>query len=195
MRKVSGWLTLIALVFCCFGTGRAQGKSDEMIANLELAMKAMEPEWRCVREYLPQGEPGPPESPRGTKYYFRCQHKGMTLFINIFYGETKRDAEKVLDLSQELLQVNESKPLEGIGEQGYQLPEERFAWITFRKASVFVQIDADIRSFDFRDVLRDSPLRAGPTHDRSKAQSIRANDLIDAAKLFGRLVADHIPAT
>ena len=193
MRKMSGWLTLIALVFCCFGTGRAQGKSDEVIANLEQAMNAMKPEWRCVREYLPQGEPGPPESPRGTKYYFRCQHKGMALSIFIFYGETKRDAEKMLDLSQELLQVNESKPLEGIGEQGYHLAKERSAWITFRKASVFVQIN--VHNPNFRDALRDSPLRTGPTPDPSETQSVSANTLIDAAKVFARLVADQIPAT
>ena len=97
----------IALVFSCFGTGRAQGKSDEVIAKLEQAMKVMEPEWRCVREYTPQGEPGP-ESPRGTTYRFRCQHRAMALSILIFYGDTENDAEKVLALSQNL-QVNESK--------------------------------------------------------------------------------------
>ena len=191
MRKMSGWLTLIALVFCCFGTGRAQGKSDEVIAKLEQAMKVMEPEWRCVREYTPQGEPGP-ESPRGTTYLFRCKHRAMALSILIFYGETKKDAEKVLALSQNL-QVNESKPLESFGEQGYQLAKERFAWITFRKASVFVQIN--VHNPNFRDALRDSPLRTGPTPDPSETQSVSANTLIDAAKLFARLVADQIPAT
>jgi hypothetical protein len=114
----------------------------------------------------------------------------MAVSIFMLYGETKRDAEKALALSQNL-QVNESKPVEGIGEQGYQLAKERFAWITFRKASVFVQINAGIKNF--RDAVRDSPLRAGPTHDPSETQSISANNLIDAAKLFARLVADHIP--
>jgi len=191
MRKMSGWLTLIALVFCCFGTGRAQGKSDEVVDKLEQVMKVMEPEWRCVREDTPQGEPGP-ESPRGTKYIFRCQHRAMALSIFIFYGETKKDAEKMLALSQNL-QVNESKPLEGIGEQGYQLAKERFAWTTFRKASVFVQIN--VHNPNFRDALRDSPLRTGPTPDPSETQSVSANTLIDAAKVFARLVADQIPVT
>src|SRR5262245_53460134 len=51
------------------------------------------------------------------------------------YGETKIDAENALALSQRL-HINESKPTEGIGEQGYELAKEHVAWLTFRKAKM-----------------------------------------------------------
>jgi hypothetical protein len=170
----------VALVFCCSGITRAQSKSDEVIANVERAMKEMEPEWSCLRVSTPQGEPGP-DSPRGTSYQFRCQQKTVALTVFIFYGEARRDAEKSLALSQQL-QINESKPLEGIGEQAYQLAKERFAWITFRKASVFTQVNVGIR----RTSETDGPL---------ETESVSGNALIEAARLFAQLVARLIPAT
>jgi len=47
----------------------------------------------------------------------------MQLTIFILYGESKRDAERALALSQQL-QINESKPVGGIGEQAYELAKE-----------------------------------------------------------------------
>jgi len=167
-------------VLYCFGTARAQSKSDEVVANIERAMKEMEPEWRCSNVSTPQGEPGP-DSPRGTKYQFRCQGKTVELAIFMLYGESKRDAEKALEFSQRL-QVNESKPVEGIGEQAYETAKEHFAWITFRKANVFVQVNVGARS----DSQSDGP---------SGTKSVTGNDLIEAARLFVQLVVHHIPAT
>jgi len=69
----------------------------------------------------------------------------MQLTIFILYGESKRDAERALALSQQL-QINESKPVGGIGEQAYELAKEGFAWITFRKASVYAQVNVGIQS-------------------------------------------------
>jgi hypothetical protein len=177
MRNFAIGLTGLAVVLYCFGTARAQSKSDEVIANIEQAMKEMEPEWRCSSVSTPQGEPGP-DSPRGTKYLFRCQRKTVELTIFMLYGEAKRDAERALALSQRL-QINESKPVEGIGEQAYQLAKERFAWITFRKAKVYAQVNVATRNASQSD---------GPS-------ATKPNDLIEAARLFAKLVAHHIPAT
>jgi len=106
----------------------------------------------------------------------------VALTVFIFYGEARRDAEKSLALSQQALQINESKPLEGIGEQAYQLAKERWAWITFRKASVFTQVNVGIR-------------RTSETDGPSETESISGSALIEAARLFAHLVARHIPAT
>lgn len=171
---------MLAVVLCCFGTTRAQGKSEEIVANIERAIKEMEPEWRCSNVYTPQGEPGP-DSPRGTKYRFRCQRKTVELTIFILYGESKGDAERALTFSQRL-QINESKPVEGIGEQAYLLSKERFAWITLRKANVFAQVNVATRI-------------AAQTDGPLKTKSVTGNDLIEAARLFAQLVIHHIPAT
>jgi hypothetical protein len=180
MRDLTRWLTILILAFHCFGTARAQSKPDEVIAKLERAMKAMEGAWRCVSVSTPQGEPGP-DSPRGTKYQVRCHRKSVTIAIFILYGESERDAEKSLAFSQRL-QVNESQPVEGIGGQAYQLAKDSFAWITFRNGNVYGQVNVGITN-------------TRETDDTSENQSITANALIDAAKLFARLLVDHIPAT
>src|SRR6266496_334591 len=178
MRELTRQLTVLTLVFHSFVTAQAQSK-PEVVANLERAMKEMEPEWHCARVSTPQGVPGP-ESPRGTKYHFRCQRKSVDLTVFVLYGETTRDAEKALALSQRL-QINESKPVEGIGEQAYELAKERFGWVTFRKAKVYAQVNVDIRN---------PPETDGP----SESELVTTNALIEAAKAFARLVVDHIPA-
>jgi len=180
MRRLTLSLTVLAVVLYCFGTTRAQSKSDEVIANIEQALKEMEPEWRSSSVSIPQGEPGP-NSPRGTKYLFRCQRKTMQLTIFILYGESKRDAERALALSQQL-QINESKPVGGIGEQAYELAKEGFAWITFRKASVYAQVNVGIQS-------------TSQTNDAAATESVVVNDFIEAARLFAQIVAHYIPAT
>jgi hypothetical protein len=180
MRELTRCLTILILVFHSFGTARAQSEPNEVIAKLERAMKAMEPAWRCVSVAIPQGEPGP-DSPRGTKYQFRCHRRSVTIAIFILYGESKQDAEKALTFSQRL-QVNDSRPVEGIGEQAYELARDSFAWITFRNGNVYGQVNVGITN-------------ARETDDTSENQSITANALVDAAKLFARLVVEHIPAT
>ena len=127
-----------------------------------------------------KGEPGP-DTPRGTKYLFRCQQRTVDVTVFILYGESKRDAEKTLEWSQRL-QVNDSKPLNGIGEQAYQLSKERFAWITFRKANVFTQVTVSV-------------LDGPKTDSTSEIELLTADTLFDAANLFARLVAEYVPAT
>jgi hypothetical protein len=179
MRKLTICLTVVTFVFCCFGAGKAQTK-PEVITNVERAVKEMEPEWHCVGVPTPSGVPGP-DSPRGTKYLFRCQQRTVVLTVFILYGESKRDAEKALDRSQRL-QINESKPVDGIGEQAYQLAKERFAWITFRKANVYAQVNVGV-------------LNGPRTDSASEMELVTADTLFEAAKLFARLVAGSVPAT
>jgi cytochrome c556 len=179
MRKIKVRLTVLAFLFCCVGAVKAQSK-PEVITNIERAVKEMEPEWHCVSEYTPSGEPGS-ETPRGTKYLFSCQRSTMVLTMFIFRGESKQDAEKMLAWSQRL-QVNESKPLDGLGEQAYQLAKERFAWITFRKANVFTQINVSV-------------LNSTKTHSASEMEPLTADALFEAAESFAHLVAGCVPAT
>src|SRR4051794_23746306 len=179
MRKMIWWFALLALMFSLFGTASAQTQPDEVIGNLERAMKETYPEWHCARVPTPQGEPGP-GSPRGKKYQFRCWRQALSVTIFILYGESKQDAEKALAWSQRL-QINESKPVVGIGEQGYQLAKERFAWITFRQSSVYGQINVGIQNVPEAD---------GP----SEMKSIGSNAPIDTAISFARFVVDHMPA-
>ena len=177
MRKLTIVLTVLAVVLYCFGTTRAQSKSHEAVANIEQAMKEMEPTWRCLSVPTPQGEPGP-DSRGGTKYLFKCQQRTVVVTVFILYGESKRDAEKTLDRSQRL-QVNESKPVDGIGEQAYQLSKENFAWITFRKANVFTQVSVGV-------------LNETKTDSTSEIDLVTADTLFDAARFFACLVAEYI---
>ncbi|HSE23821.1 MAG TPA: hypothetical protein VLB68_19280 [Pyrinomonadaceae bacterium] len=179
IRKNIWWFGILALTFSLFGSVRAQTEPDEVIGNLERAMKENYPGWYCSRVHTPQGEPGP-ESPRGNRYQFRCRRQALTVTILILYGESKLDAEKALDWSQRL-QINESKPVIGLGEQGYQLAKERFAWITFRQASVYAQINVGFEPVPEAD---------GP----SDLHSIGSNVPIDAATSFARFLVDHLPA-
>jgi len=178
MRKLTIRLTVLAVVLYCLGATKAQSRSDEVVANIKQAMKEMEPEWHCLTVNTPQGEPGP-DSPRGTKYQFSCQQKKVALTIFMFFGEWNQDAEKALALSQRL-QINESRRVEGIGEQAYELAKERFAWITFHKASVVVQVNA--------------AAHASETDGPSETEAVRGSSLIEGARLFARLVARHVPA-
>jgi hypothetical protein len=79
------------------------------------------------------------------------------------------------------LQINESRPVDGIGEQAYQLARKRLAWITFRKANVFTQIVIGVQISSQND--------ASP-----EMETATGNELIESARLFANLVADHIPA-
>ena len=103
----------------------------------------------------------------------------MTVFI--LYGESKRDAEKTLDWSQRL-QVNDSEPVAGIGEQAYQLSKEHFAWITFRKANVFTQVSVGVP-------------KETKTDSTGEIELVTADTLFDAARFFACLVAEYVPIT
>jgi hypothetical protein len=180
MRKLTIGLTAVVVAVYCLVSTKAQSGSVDVTAKIEQAMKGLEPEWRCVSVHTPQGEPGP-HSPRGTKYLFRCHRRSVSVDIMILNGESKRDAEKALIFSQRL-QINESMPLEGIGEQAYELAKDSFAWITFRNGNVYGHVSVGI-------------LNNRETEEIPGNQSITAHDLIDAAKLFARLVVEHLPAS
>ena len=180
MRNLIIALAVFVVLPYSFGTTRAQSKTHEVVANIEQAMKEMDEAWNCSSVTTPQGEPGP-DSPRGTKYLFRCRQRTVVVTVFILYGESKRDAEKTLDWSQRL-QVNDSTELAGIGDQAYQLSKERFAWITFRKANVFSYVTVSV-------------LDGSISESTSEIELSTADSLFYAANLFARLVADCVPAS
>jgi len=155
----------------------ATQREPEVIGNIERAVKELDPEWACERKVVPHGEPGP-ESPRGTKYEFVCRHQNRTLLIWGLYGDAKSDAEKELESSQRL-QIDESKPLAGLGDQAYELGKESFAWINFRKANVFVHVQAGLN-------------RAQQTEESSTVQ-VSSAPLLEVVKRFAVRVAAQIP--
>jgi hypothetical protein len=141
MKKLMlNWIALALLLFTSTLTG-AQDKSN-LTRNIERILKEKEPDWLC-KQNVPSGEPGP-GPPHGTFYNFTCKHQQQTVSGSIFFGDTKQDAVKMLERSQMMLQVNASKPLEGIGEQAYGYTGRSGAWITFRKGNVFGQVDVGV---------------------------------------------------
>lgn len=179
MRKLTGSLTFLVVVLSCLGTVRAQGVGEQVIANIGQMLRERVPEFNCVKHHTPQGDPGP-ESPRGTMYSFKCQQKSVAVRIHILYGESKRDAEKALQGSQRLA-INQSKRVEGYGEEAFELSEERFAWLTFRKGNVFAQIHVDIRD----------PAKTGGPSD---SEPVPPNTLIEAARSLAIIFLEYIPA-
>jgi hypothetical protein len=169
---------LAVFVFCSIG--KAQTTRDEVMTKIEHALTQTHQSWQCLAVHTPQGEPGP-ESPKGTKYQFGCQQGNLAVQVFIFYGETSVDAEKTLANSQRL-EVNVSKEVEGIGEKGYELVQDRYAWITFRKANVYCQVNVGIQN---------PSKTGGPFADKSDSREV----VRDAARRFARLVVNQIPAT
>jgi hypothetical protein len=141
----------LALVILAFTVAHAQDPND-LMRNIEGALKERDPDWVCKKS--PSGEPGP-DSPHGTNYNFVCTRDQQSVMATIFLGDSKEDAVKLLELSQWGLQINTSKPQEGIGEQAYAYSGHGFAWVTFRKANVFAQVSVSL--IDPRKVPGPSP--------------------------------------
>ena len=141
----------VALVLVTFTSARAQDAND-LMRNIEGALKERDSDWVCKKG--PTGEPGP-DSPQGTRYNFACTREQQSVLAFVFFGNSKQDAVKILERSQQVLQVNASKPLAGIGEQAYAYAGHGSAWITFRKANLFVQVIAS--AIDPRKVPNPSP--------------------------------------
>jgi hypothetical protein len=96
---------------------RPKATGDEVIARIKEVLTQPHQDWQYQAITTPQGEPTGPETPRGTKYQFRCQQGNFAINVFIFDGETRADAEKILANSQRFLHVNVSKEVEGIGEK------------------------------------------------------------------------------
>ena len=172
---------MLAIFVCSSITVKAQSTRDEVMARIKEALTQPHQDWQCHALTTPQGEPGP-ETPRGTKYQFRCQQENFAINVFIFYGETRADAEKILANSQRFLQVNVSKEVEGIGEKGYELVQDSNAWITFRKGTVYCQVNVGIR---------DASGTGGPVADKPFSPEA----IGEAARRFARLVVNQISAT
>ena len=151
MKKVILSGIALALVLVTFTSARAQDAND-LMRNIERTLKERNPDWVCKKR--PSGEPGP-DSPHGTKFNFECTREGQSVVVSIFFGDSKQDAAKLFERSQQILQVDVSKPQEGIGEQAYAYSGHGFAWVTFRKANVFAKVSVSL--IDPRKVASPSP--------------------------------------
>ena len=141
----------VALVLVTFTSASVQDAND-LMRNIEGALKERDPDWMCKKS--PAGEPGS-DSPHGTFYNFVCTREQQSVLASIFFGDSKQDAVKLLERSQQMLQLNASKPQEGIGEQAFAYAGHGFAWVTFRKANVFAQVSVSL--IDPRKVAGPSP--------------------------------------
>src|SRR5205809_6493642 len=89
--------------------------------------------------------PGTPDPDRfrGTLHDFEWKRKDRTATLatlQIFYGDSEEDAVRMLEWSQMILSVNESEPLENIGERAYQYAKNGNSWITFPKGKIVADI-------------------------------------------------------
>lgn len=141
----------LALFLPPFTSARAQAEND-LNGIIERTLKEKNSDWLCKNG--PAGKPGP-DSPHGTFYNFVCKREQQSVLASVFLGNSKQDAVKLLEFSQQVLQVNASKPLAGIGEQAYAYAGHGSAWITFRKANVFAQVT--VSAIDPRKVPNPSP--------------------------------------
>jgi|ERR1051325_10056891 hypothetical protein len=179
-KFISNSITLAFLLVFLPTTVHAQDK-PQLQQDIERTLKANEPDWLCKKN-TPEGEPGP-DSPR-VFYTFDCRYKGQQtnqVFGSIYVLNSKQDAEKMLDRSQMTLQVNESKPQYGIGEQAYGYTGHASAWITFRNGNIFGQVNVGL--VDPRTVANPSPEMDALT---SKA--------FDIARRFSLYLAQYAPA-
>ncbi len=178
MRRLSLSLTLAAVLLCWFQPANAQSESEHVITNMEQSLK--DKKFSCERAYVHQGEPGP-DTPRGTKYAFKCKQDSVDVNIFILYGDAKADAEKSLDQSQKFLSINMSKPLGGYGEQAYESGRDHSAWITFRKGRVFAHITVGLP----RPAKSDASLDSNPTQRMA---------LLEVARSLALALLEPIPA-
>jgi len=126
---------------------------EAMLDGIVRAMAEKEPEWQGGKVHSMPGTPDP-DRPQGTVHDFEWKRKDRTATLarlHIFYGDSKEDAVRMLDWSQMMLSINESEPLENIGERAYQYAKNGNSWLTFRKGNVFAQVNVslvDLRTAD-----------------------------------------------
>lgn len=147
-------LTLASLFLLAEGFSPVEAQStNEAISKFERTLDEKESQWQCQKGRDP-GEPGE-NSPRGTRYSFTCRREQQTILGSILFGDSKGEAVKMLEFSQQMLAINASKPVAGIGEQAYEYAGRGSAWITFRDGKIFGQVNVSI--VDARKVLDHSP--------------------------------------
>ena len=143
MKLLISICVAIALAPWILAPAGAQDKA-EFQQSIERILKEKEPGWLCKKS-IPEGEPGP-DSPR-VYYNFQCKNLGQEanqVNGSIYVLKSKQEAITMLDRSQMMLQINASKPQDGLGDQAYAYARHGNAWITFRKGNVFGQVDVSI---------------------------------------------------
>lgn len=179
--KITTFVSVLALAPCLAMSILAQSKTQPQ-QNIERTLKATEPDWICKKS-TPEGESGPDSPP--VFYKFQCKYKGQQLnqLSGVIYVlNSKQDAVKMLDRSQLTLQINESKPQYGIGEQAYGYVGDGSAWITFRNGNVFGQVNVGVIAP--RTVVNPSP-----------EMDVYTSQAFDIARRFAFYLAQYGGAT
>ena len=154
MKLLISICVAIALLPCILAPAGTQDKT-ELQQSIERILKEKEPGWLCKKS-MPEGDPG--SGSPVVSYNFDCRYKEQQanqVTGSIVVLNSKQDAITMLDRSQMMLQVNASKPQDGIGEQAYAYAGHGGAWLTFRKGNVFCQLNVGI--IDPRTVADSSP--------------------------------------
>ena len=145
-------MVCLAVILPGLTANSAQTK-EAMLDGVVRAIAENEPEWQGGKVHSMPGTPDPDRF-RGTLHDFEWKRKDRTATqatLHIFYGDSEEDAERMLEWSQMILSVNESEPLENIGERAYQYAKNGNSWITFRKGKIFADISVslvDLRTAD-----------------------------------------------
>ncbi|HEX8775676.1 MAG TPA: hypothetical protein VF735_19045 [Pyrinomonadaceae bacterium] len=177
---IKSTLLFITLALLSHGPARPQDQKD-VLGDIERAITSNGSDWDCTRLYESVGVPAK-DAPRGVSYHFQCKRRKQIIHGEIFYGESKREAVRMLEWSQSILQINESKALEGVGDGAYRYAKNGAAWITFCKANVFGQLNVSL--VDPRKVDADAPETEGYTTEAA-----------EVAHWFAQQIAEQIPAS
>jgi len=165
-------LIAVGLLLCVFVSAGAQDR-ESLERKIERLLRDKEPDWLCEKS-LPEGESGA-GSPR-VYFNFVCRCREQQLNGSVYVLSSQQDAVDMLDRSQMMLQINKSKPLAGIGEQAFGYAEDGAAWITFRNANTFGQVDA-------------SAIRSGTTAAQSSEKEVLTRLAFDIAERFAQHLA------
>jgi hypothetical protein len=182
MKKIIGAFLLLVLSGQLCASARSE---PDFLQRIEAAIQENEPAWIGGRDRLDerrnQGTPAP-EMPRGMQYSFGWKRGEQTIRAYIFYGDTRQDATQKLDWSQKVLQINISKPLDGVGEQAYLAVGNGWSWVQVRKGKVFVYLTVYLAA---PRQLRGSPAEAKRIGAEAAGIAVRFS------KLLVDQIADH----
>src|SRR5215213_3143170 len=165
-NMIKSLLLFITLALLSYGQAHAPlPDQKDVLSDIELAIKNTEMQWDCTGLHQSIGVPAK-DAPRGVSYHSQCKRQEQIIHVDIFYGESKREAVKMFRWSQQILQLNQSKPIEGVGDGAYHYAKNGAAWITFCKANVFGQLNVSI--VDPRKVDAAAPEMEGYTKEASE---------------------------
>ena len=142
MRNLTMVCASLVLLSLNLTTVRTHNDAN-LVDSTNRTLKEKEPGWKCTALLSRSSKPAL-ESPQGISYEFRCTREEQSILGYVFYGNSKHDAVRTLERSQQFLQINDSRPLKGIGEQAYEYANHGIAWLTFRQDNVFVQLNVGI---------------------------------------------------